>query len=230
MKRFCGLLIAAALTVSASTPGPAGTANGELDRVLANMQQAASKIKTIYARLNQEKRNMQIGGKEVYRGEVFFGHFGKNNDKVRINYEIPRGQILVVSGDQITVYQDAIKQCIVTTRKAAGARNEELAFFSNPYSLTSAQLKARYNITLVGDQQVDGSAAAVLELTPKTQSSVRRIKWWVDRTSWLPVKSEVVEQTGDLSTFTLSNLRLNGKLDGGLFSFRCPAGSKVVKP
>src|SRR6185503_8913125 len=54
-------------------------ANGKVDEILANMQKAAANVTTIQAKMDQTKRNMQIGGTERYRGEVFFKHVAKGN-------------------------------------------------------------------------------------------------------------------------------------------------------
>jgi outer membrane lipoprotein-sorting protein len=114
------------------------------------------------------------------------------------------------------------------SRRSAGARNEELAFFSAPYSLTSAQIKSRYNISHVGDEQVDGSSASVLELVPKGPSSIVKLKWWVSHSSWLPVKSQAFER-GAVTTFSLSDTKINAQIDRSQFNFKCPSGSEIVR-
>src|SRR5689334_24035408 len=79
--------------------------DGQLDQILNNMQKAAAGIKTIYAKMDQAKRDTKVGGTERYSGEIFFKHAGKNSDKVRINYTSPKGQMIWVVGDNIILYQ-----------------------------------------------------------------------------------------------------------------------------
>src|SRR3989442_8063482 len=118
MKRSKSFIIVVALFVATVFSIPISSANGKLDEVLANMERAARSIKTIEADMRQEKRDMQIGGKEVYAGKIYFLHSGKNIDKVRINYSIPEGQVVAVLGNEIILYQKAINQEIITTRQA----------------------------------------------------------------------------------------------------------------
>jgi outer membrane lipoprotein-sorting protein len=227
MKRINIFLVAGALLVTASIPAIPATPN-RVDDVLANMQKAAANIKTIYARLEQNTRNLEIGGTEKSRGELFFRHIARGSDRVRIDYELPAGQTVVVNDKEIILHQKAINQCHITGRNSVGKQNQEFAFFATPYSLTSAQIRARYDIAHVGDESVEGVSTAVLELTPKVKSSVKKMKWWIDQRSWLPIRSEVVEQKS-VSTFILKDTRINDSKIAAQFDYKCPDGSKIVR-
>jgi outer membrane lipoprotein-sorting protein len=213
-----GLIAAAAAQV------PYSLANGKLDEILANMQKAAGNITTIHAKMEQIKRDPQIGGLEKYRGEVFFKHVAKGNDKVKVVYSIPRGQTVWVVGEAITLYQAEINQAIMTTRSAAASKGDEFAFIATPYT-SVPELKRRYNIVYVGDDQ----GLAKLELTPKSKSSIKNLTWWVDQTTWLPVRSTIVEANGTPTTFILSDIRKNQGITDSTFKVELPKGTKVVR-
>ena len=226
MKRNA-FIIAIAAILSPTVFGLRTSANGKLDEVLANMEKAARSIKTIEADMAQEKRDMQIGGREVYRGRIFFEH-GKVCDKVRIEYSIPQGQFVTVLCDKIYLYQARINQCIVTTRQAQASKNQEFAFIATPYK-SVPELKRQYNIAYIGDELVGASSTEKLELTPKGKSSVKKLTLWVDQSSWLPIRYQVIETNNNPTTFTLSGIVKNGKLSGDKFKGGCPPGSKVVQ-
>src|SRR5258708_7887921 len=137
-------------------------ANGKLDEVLANMERAARTIKTIEADMLQEKRDLQIGGKEVYSGKIFFLH-DKNCDKVRINYDRPPGQVVAVLCNEIDLYQPSINQMIITSRQSQASKNQEFSFIATPYT-SVPQLKSQYNIAYLGDEQLGSNSTAKLEL------------------------------------------------------------------
>ena len=216
-----------ALIAAASTPGPVAGANGKLDEVLANMERAARSIKTIEADMRQEKRDRQIGGKEVYSGRIFFLH-DKKCDKVRINYENPQGQAVAVVCNQIILYQPRINQVILTTRQAQASKNQEFSFIATPYK-SVPELKNQYNIVYIGDEQLESNLTAKLELAPKAKSSVQKLTLWVSQSSWLPIRYQVVENNNNLTTFTLSNMKLNGGLSPETFKVSWPSGTKVVR-
>ena len=227
MKRSVLLLMVVALIAAASTHWPAASANGKLDEVLANMERAARLIKTIEADMRQEKRDRQIGGKEVYSGRIFFLH-DKKCDKVRINYDRPPGQVVAVLCNEIILYQPSIKQVILTTRQSQASKNQEFSFIATPYK-SVPELKSQYNIVYIADEQIESNSTAKLELTPKAKSSVQKLTLWVDQSSWLPIRYQVVENNNNITTFMLSNMKLNGGLSAEVFKVSWPAGTKVVR-
>lgn len=224
MKRSKLIFTLIGLIATAAVPVPDSLANGKLDEILANMQKAASNITTIHAKMEQIKRDPQIGGLEKYRGEVFFKHAAKGNDKVKVVYSIPRGQTVWVVGEAITLYQAEINQAITTTRSAAASKGDEFAFIATPYT-SVPELKRKYNIVYVGDDQ----GLAKLELTPKSKSSIKNLTWWVDQTTWLPVRSTIVEANGTPTTFILSDIRKNQGITDSTFKVELPKGTKVVR-
>lgn len=224
MKRNKLILTTIVLIAAAVVPAPESRANGKLEEILANMQKAASNITSIYARMDQLKRDPNIGGLEKYSGEVFFKHAAKGNDKVKIVYSIPRGQTVWVVGETITLYQAEIKQAIITTRSAAASKGDEFAFIATPYA-SVPELKRQYNIVYAGDEQ----GLAKLELTPKSKSSIKKLTWWVDQTTWLPARSTVVESNGTPTTFILTEVKKNHGISDSTFKVDLPKDTKIVR-
>lgn len=224
MKRINLFFITAALLLTASVSAPAAGADGKLDQILNEMQKSAASITTIYANMEQLKRDPRIGGTEKYSGKVFFKHFGKGNDKVKIIYTMPQGQTVWVVGDEITLYQANIGQAIVTSRKAASSRGDEFSVVATPYT-SVPKLKRQYNIAYAGDEQ----GMAKLELTPKARSSLKSMTLWVDQSSWLPAKSHVVEASGNASTFTFTGMKKNSVISNGTFEVKLPKNTKIVR-
>jgi outer membrane lipoprotein-sorting protein len=224
MKRSKLIFTIIALTTAAVAPAGGSHANGKLDEILANMQKAAGSITSIQAKIDQLKRDLQIGGIEKYSGEIFFKHTAKGNDKVKIVYSMPKGQTIWVVGETITLYQAEINQAIVTTRSAAASKGDEFAFIATPYS-SVPDLKRQYDIVYAGDDQ----GMAKLELTPKAKSSIRKLTLWVDQSSWLPIKYTVVESGGNPTTFTLSGVKKNQGISDSTFKVDLPKGTKIVR-
>ena len=226
MKRINLSFIIAVILITALFSISTASANGDgkLDEILNNMQRSAASINTIYARMEQLKRDRSIGGTEKYSGELFFKHAGKNNDKVRINYSVPNGQIIWVVGDEITLYQANIKQAIKTTRSSAASKSEEFSFAATPYT-SVPELKRQYNIVYSGEDQ----SMAKLDLTPKAKSSVQKLTLWVDQSTWLPMKYHITESNGNDTTFILSNVKKNSVIPDGNFKVNLPGGTKIVR-
>lgn len=210
-----------------SAPWVKGAANGDLDRILTNMQQAAKSVKTVQARLQHEKRHSQIGGRELYRGNLLFKHVGANQDRVRIDYD-STNQVVVVDGNRITLYQPRINQAIKTCRAAVAKGNQEFALFETPYT-SVRRLKELYNIDYVRDEQLDSAATSVIELRPKASTTTtKKLTLWIDQASWLPVKYQILEQNDSVSTFTLTEVKRNVSLRGDAFKINWPSSTKVI--
>lgn len=224
---FVIALIGVALFSLTGSALVASSANGKLDEILGNMERAARTIKSLEADMIQEKRDTQIGGKEVYSGRIFFIH-DRACDKVRINYDRPVGQVVAVLCNAIILYQPSVKQVILTTRQAQASKNQEFSFIATPYK-SVPELKSQYNIVYVGDEQVGSNSTSKLDLTPKARSSVQKLTLWVDGSSWLPVKYQVFEKNNNVTTFTLGNMKKNGGMSGDSFKVTWPAGTKVVR-
>ena len=225
MTAITRLFLSIALIGVASFSASRVSANGKLDEVLANMDRVARTIKTIESDMRQEKRNMQIGGKEVYSGRIFFLH-DRKCDKVRINYDNPQGQVVAVLCEEIDLYQPSINQMIVTSRRAQASKNQEFSFIATPYK-SVPELKSQYNIVYVGEEQAGNVSTAKLDLTPKGKSSVQKLTLWVDQSTWLPIKYQVTEKNNNVTTFTLSNLKKNQGLSVD-FKIKATTGTKIL--
>jgi outer membrane lipoprotein-sorting protein len=116
----------------------------------------------------------------------------------------------------------------VTTRQAQASQNQEFSFIATPYK-SVPELKRQYNIEYTGDEQVGAASSAKLELTPKGPSSAKKLTLWVDQSSWLPVKYQVVETNNNVTTFTLANMKTNVGYKGDPFKVTWPSGTKVVR-
>src|SRR5215813_1477265 len=221
-RNLMSLVLAIGICASSFTPA---SANGKLDEILQKMQQAAAKVSSVKAHLGQETKDRTLGGApQTSSGNLTFSHSAKG-DKLRIDYDRPSGQVILVVGDEIKLYQPSIKQVTVTRRSKLASKNEEFAIIATPYNTGS--LKQRYDVAYIGDEQVNGVAASKLELKPKNRaSSVKSLIIWVSQEVWLPLKYQVQEPDA-VSTFTLSQSSLNPKLDSSTFELKLPPGTSV---
>jgi outer membrane lipoprotein-sorting protein len=225
MKRHLSLAVAAFLAAAWFSPGPSVEANGQLDRILANMQEAGKGVKTLLANLAFVKRNTDIGGiQDRNSGIIKFRHAGANRDQVRIQYN--NGVAVVIDASWIYLYQPSISQLTKTNRRSLATDNRELSFLETPYQ-SITQLKARYSITHRGDESLHSRPTSVVELTPKAASNTRKLTLWIDHSYWLPIQYEITERASK-TTFTLSDLKVNVDLGKDPFKLALPRGTKEV--
>jgi outer membrane lipoprotein-sorting protein len=200
--------------------------DNNLDNILSQMQMASRKVKTFKARLHQEKKLAQIGGREIYEGELYFKK--GSGDKLRINYTKPSGQIVSVIGDKITLFQPAINQAIITSRQSQASKNQEFGFLFTPYS-SIPQLKSTYNIEYLREEDIGGTGSSVISMTPKAKSAASKITLWISHSSWLPIRYQVIQKNGDIATFTLSNMSVNPIISDGVFKITFRSDTKIIE-
>jgi outer membrane lipoprotein-sorting protein len=219
--RFKAIMAAVVLFVAASVSISAvPTVNG-VDQILANMQAAASKIRTLQANISQVTKHKQIGGSSRFNGTATIQRgSAPGNEKAIVKYST--GQQISVVGDTITIAQPNIQQMIIASRSKLAAENNEYSFIATPFASTSS-LKAKFDIAYSRDE----GNMAVLELTPKV-SNVQKSTIWVDKGSWLPTQFKAIEKNGDESFFTLSNVQQGVKVDANTFKVSCP-NCKVIR-
>jgi outer membrane lipoprotein-sorting protein len=94
----------------------------------------------------------------------------------------------------------------------------------------AAGLGKKYEVTLVGDENVAGRPAHVLDLVPLTQSSLfAEIRMWVDAERHFPVQTRLTEPTGDYTTIRFEDVKINAGLPGGAFELKLPGDVVEVR-
>ncbi len=87
---------------------------------------------------------------------------------------------------------------------------------------TSGWYKSHGTISWVGEETVDGASCAVIELktnTPADNKGIARERWWLDKTTGLPRKTESFDANGTkVISIAYKNLKLNPQLSQNHFN------------
>jgi outer membrane lipoprotein-sorting protein len=198
--------------------------------ILEHMTQALRRMRTLRAALSQEKFYAQLGLKDPpEKGVLYMKRKGERDFALRIEIAVPEKRIITVTGNRFLLYQPRIQQAIegvidrTSTRAAAGF----LAYLFNGL----AQAAEDYEITLAGQETIQGRRLSHLVLTPKPnrRGTYRRVDLWVDHQLWLPIVQKIVEVNRDETLLTLEDVRLNVALPDDLFVQKLPPGVQRVR-
>jgi len=95
-------------------------------------------------------------------------------------------------------------------------------------------LKKSYDVSLSGEEEIDGHKMALVELVPRSdevRKQITKIVMWVDQASWLPVQQKFMEAgSGDYFLSRYKNVMKNLKIGDGKFKADWPKGTKIEKP
>lgn len=193
------LTVAAVIGVLAATPAVAAEPTG--DRILARVDaelhghtgRYLADLTTI--RPGQEPRTSRI---QVYI---------KGADKVLVRYLAPareKGMGYLRLGEDAWLYLPNAGKSI----RVSGRQNMQGTDLSND-DLLKVRLALEYNARIAGEEEMDGTACWVLDLSAKEPSAAYgRLKYWVRKGDYLPAKAEYYAFSGKhLKTMTYGRIK-----------------------
>jgi outer membrane lipoprotein-sorting protein len=198
---------------------PAAAANVTLETVIKKIQEQQKKTSTLQAEFRQEKELALLSKPEVSTGTFVFSR----PSNVLWTYDAPkRVQMVIADGFMTTYYPDLRKAEKIDVKRfedrifkymgASGAIDELARYFD--FTFTDSKSKPVY----------------VLDLTPKNKAvgkRVKRIKLWIDKTTYLTSKIEYVEGDGDITRYEFTNVRINEPVPASRFAISLPSNVKV---
>jgi outer membrane lipoprotein-sorting protein len=137
-----------------------------------------------------------------------------------VDWEKPAETLAVVNGKYL-IYKRSTNQAYtgnVSDAKGNAKANSSLSFLN----MSKAQLKANYDIALIGEEKVaSGETTWHLRLTPKTNGKQKQADLWVD-TNGFPLQSKITENNNDTTTVLLTKIEKNVTIDLASFKVQLP--------
>jgi outer membrane lipoprotein carrier protein len=207
-------LLAVALAVPPAAPDAAA--------VLKSLESAGRGLKTMKAAFVETKVLVLLDEKQETKGDVLLQVPGR----LRWNYTSPQPSAMVIKDGRFSRYIPKSKQ--VFRGQAKGEADLLVGFGPG-----AAGLGRKYEVTLVGEEAVDGKRTWVLDLKPRPEQAssglFSGIRLWVDKARSIPVQTRLTEPTGDHTTIRFTGVTLNGPVAGSAFDLQLPSGVEEVK-
>jgi outer membrane lipoprotein-sorting protein len=202
---------------------PAAAANSRPNTTLASLikkiQEQQKSTRTLQANFRQEKELALLSQPEVSTGTFVFS---KPNN-VLWSYEAPkRVQMLIANGALTTYFPDMKKAERIDVK-----RFEDRIFKYMGATGAIDELAKYFDFTFTDNPK---ATTYVLDLKPKNKAvtkRVRRIKIWIDKSSYLTSKVEYVEGDGDITRYAFTDIRVNEPVPQTRFALNLPANVKV---
>lgn len=200
-----GGMLSLAGVLCAGLPG-SGLARGtDLQTVVKNLQAASQRLSGLRATVKHQRVNSQLGVREPQQvGTLRFSTAG-NVRRLRIDYTEPQSKTVVVNGNEAILIEPALNQAFVSTTSEIAKKTASTSLLT---VLTDARhLADNFDVSLGGDEPVDGQPATKLLLRPKGKSPYTHLEVWVSHQNWLPIK-QILHTRSDYTTILLTNIRL----------------------
>jgi len=219
----CSLLLG--LWAPAANQAPAKLT---LDYVLSMMDHAAADFKSLTAAIEHVKYTAVVKDTSTESGEIFV----RKDAKERIDFQSPDPRTILRNGDNLYIYTPKINR--VEEYNIGKNRAVVDQYLALGFGTRTEVLRKNYDISLAGEEELDGHKSAILELTPRSdeqRKQISKVVMWVDQSSWLPIQQKFIEAgTGDYVLSHYTKVMKNLKLGDGKFKPDWPKGTKVEKP
>ncbi len=206
--------VSAAPLFAAKKPAPV-----TLESVIRKVQEQQKATKTLQADFHQEKELALLSKPEVSSGKFVFS---KPNN-VLWSYDSPRRVEMLISRGTLTTWFPELNKA----ERVDVSRFEDRIFKYMGASGAIDDLGRYFDFTFTDTAT---NPSFVLDLTPKNRAvakRVRRIKIWIDKSTYLTSKLEYVEGDGDITRYEFTHIRINQPIAQSRFALDLPPNVKI---
>ena len=144
--------------------------------------------------------------------------FLKKGNRYRLEVE---GRTIVTDGSTVWSYSPLMNQVIIDQF------NSDERMWSPEKILTGAP--GDFLASVLGTDKIRGSDLLVLKLVPKNDESfISAVKLWIDGSTWLVKRAEVVDFNGKRTEYEITDVKINTGLEDRWFTYEIPRGVDVV--
>jgi len=196
----------------------AGDSVAEKTAVLAGLQAWLDGTSTLEMRFRQSLVSGALGTTASESGRMYLGRPGK----LRWDYLDPEKKIALLLGDRTELYLE--EERLLSRGRLSG----EQGLF--PRLLAgSDRVEAFFSATLVATPTTGGRGSYRLRLVPKADhGALTEVTLTLRPPEFSIEGAELLDETGNRTSYTFSNMRRNRRLPDGLFAFEPPPGTEVV--
>ena len=193
-----------------------------LDEVLAEMNKAGKRLKTMTADFVQTDHDFLLKDQEETRGKLYLAVPGR----IRWEHAPPREKVLVVKDDLVRVYNPAAHQ-VHEFRRGKGAKSGGADLLIG-FGAGNEKIRENYDVSLV--EETDSTASIALVPKPNSQASLfTKIELTLDKKSWSPMRSVFHSPNRNRADIQFENVVLNGDLPSGIFELKLPPNVEIVR-
>jgi outer membrane lipoprotein-sorting protein len=208
--------------------------SGDLQKVISQLNTAAAKFVSAQAEFAWDQYQAVVQDHDKQTGTIYFerkkgairtaAYFKQENGK-----DAPK--TMVYDNGEVNFYQPEIKQ--ITIMRAGANRGQWESFLTLGFGGRGSDLEANWNVTLQGNETIDGVPVAKLDLVPKEQKVLdmfSHVTIWVDPIRGISLKQIFYQPSGDNRTATYKIISYNQQIKGDVFHIdAAPGTTRVVK-
>ncbi len=203
-------------------------AKTDLQEILHRMNDTAKRLKTVTADLDYTTVTVLVNERDTETGKFFLRN--PKNPELLVDFEKPDPKTILLKRNHLQIYYPKVNRIEEHDLSSHSGEIQQLLLLG--FGTDEASLKRAYSVKLIGEEQLEGEDAAVLELTPKDPaiaSQLTKIQMWVSEDSWTPAQQEFFEPSGDYLIARYTGVKINRTLPSSTFEINAANGVQRVK-
>ena len=223
-----GLGVVLLATITAGSAFRASAQAGLVSSVLNRMERNKQNLKTLSADISMQKYNAQLRDEDKYYGVVRYMPVAGRSALVRLEWNKPQHEILVVANGGYILFRPRLGMAYVGTTGSIHSQKDSDVL--SLVSMSATQLRTKFGeFQDVREETLWGGVHTThFTATPKTAASYKYIEVWVDDAG-MPVQTKMVEKNDDSTTVRLTNVEKNQTISMDQFTLKLDSNVKRVK-
>ena len=202
------------------------TGSYTLDQVFAKMDEVQKGFRSTQADIERTHVTVLVNDKDISSGKFHYVRRGKD-PRVRLELTKPANEQILIDKGKLQMYKPNLKQ--VQEASLGGHQNKVEMFMALGFGQSSQDLKKNFDVTLAGEEMLDGKKTVVLELKPKDTKMFKSVRMWMDPEKWVATQIKTTEGSGDYMTVKFTNIKMNPSIKDSVFDLKMPKDVRVLK-
>lgn len=202
-----------------------------LPDLLAKLDQNAASFRSMSAKLERVDYTavLKDASKEV--GEILLLKRKPGQVEMRIDFSSPDVKQISYADKKIQNYLPKINTVqIVDVGKIDALISQGILI---GFGTTAKELQKAYTLKLLGEESINGKAATKVELTPKGDSplmKLKKIEVWLAIADGYPLRQKLYQASGDYNQATYTDLKINPSISDQAVRLDLPKNVKKEYP
>lgn len=214
------------VTAIAAHPAPL-----TLAEISARLDQNAASFRSMAAKLERLDYTAVIKDTTRETGSIRLLKKKNGSVEMRIDFTSPDSKQISYADKKVQSYLPKINTVqIVDVGKIDSLISQGILI---GFGTTARELQKSYSLKVSGEEAVNGKAATRIELTPKGDSAlmkVKKIEVWLAHSDGYPIRQKLYQGAGDYTQATYSELKINPSIDEKDFRLDLPKDVKKEYP
>jgi outer membrane lipoprotein-sorting protein len=222
---FAGLVCGLAVEAQQNSSSPC-----TLDCVLKKMDAAAANFHTVQADFTWDQYQRVVDEHDLQKGTVYYRRAGGSIEMMAEITEPDRKYVLYKDG-KLQVYQPKIEQ--VMQYSTGGNKSEVESYLVLGFGGSGQDLKKSFDVTYVGEENLDGAATGELRLVPKSEklrNNFSEIFLWIDLSRGISLQQKFMQSQEDYRLAKYSAVQMNAKIGNDVFRLKTTGKTQFVSP